>query len=242
MLRTTQNNFKSVSEISSTFKLVKLTSMGTADPLAKALESFNLRTIKTLIALYTSLICKKVKLTLVYDVINKPITLRTWLNALLVYCYIPQSCLDSYSQEMTAAIVLSGVTGNAFTQQMSGHTYRSNVGNLIRKGIHEASEDKIDAGFAIPIKGHGIKFVLPMNISKEGYCPCQSKTHISPQTKLNIAGETTKPDSINSLLKVPILNSDSALYIVETLNRISSSFPTKLLEIINSYVSSVIKI
>ena len=49
----------------------------------------------------------------------------------------------------------------------------------------------------------------------------------------NIAGETTKPDAINSLLKVPILNSDSALYIVDTLNRIASSFPTNFLKIIS---------
>ena len=76
-LDASQINFKTVSEISNAYKSVKITSLTSTDPLLKAIESFIQPTTSTLVILFTSLICNDVKLTVVYDTLNKPITLKT---------------------------------------------------------------------------------------------------------------------------------------------------------------------
>ena len=187
-LDASQIKFKTV--ISTAYKSFKITSLTSADPLSKAIESFTQSTTSTLTVLFTSLICNNVEQTVVYDTLNKPITLKTWLAALYIYTYLPQVCFDTYTKNMTVAIALSGFTGDSFSSVLKNHSYPYIAGLLSQFGIIQARADVANSGYMILARDHGHKFILPLNMEKDNYLPYQSSSFIKSRTKLNIAGES----------------------------------------------------
>ena len=104
-----------------------------------------------------------------------------------MYTYLPDTCFDSCTQRVTAAIVLSGFTGESFAHQMKLHTYAYNTALLSKHGIVQSRKEKVSSGYTILLRYHGHTFTLPLNMATEDYLPYHSSSFISEKTRLNIA-------------------------------------------------------
>ena len=86
-LTSSHTKMKSVSKLSTANKNIHQTSLVLSDPLGKALESYTQPTIHTLCTSLQSLIGQIFLPSITY-IINKPIDLKNWMAALLIYTYI----------------------------------------------------------------------------------------------------------------------------------------------------------